>query len=144
MSIFVFGSNLAGVHGAGAARHAMNNLGAVFGVGEGRTGQAYALPTKDEHIQSLTTRQIFHYVQRFCVYANHHPEEQFFVTRIGCGLAGFRDFQIAPMFRNVPPNCILPIEWKVYLDNNTVARLTFHSWDDDQKAGRHEIPLPTG
>lgn len=130
MTIFVFGSNLAGIHGAGAARDALEKHGAQWGVGEGRTGNAYALPTKNHNIQTMSSREVATYVLRFCAYANKHPEETFFVTRIGCGLAGFRDFQIAPMFRCVPSNCILPIEWKALLDEGPWQ---FHSWDDNQK-----------
>lgn len=133
MSIFVFGSNLAGIHGAGAARDAHLNHGAVMGIGEGRTGNAYALPTKDWHIQSLSLREIAVHARRFILYANRNPTEQFFVTRIGCGLAGFKDADIAPLFRGVPFNCVMPIEWRVHLGDDASVRLEFHSWDDDQK-----------
>jgi len=111
-NIFVFGSNLAGRHGKGAALHARNVYGAVYGIGVGRTGNAYAIPTKDRYLKTLPLPGIKNYVDDFIVYARQHPELVFIITRIGCGLAGYRDEHIAPMFRDAPKNCILPIEWK--------------------------------
>ena len=134
--IFVFGSNTAGIHGAGAAREAVIKHGAVMGVGEGRTGNAYALPSKDQRLKTLPLHTVNYYVDTFCQHASDNLDTVFYVTRIGCGLAGFQDFQIAPMFNKVPSNCILPIEWKVYLPPNVTAQLTFHFWDDDQRANR--------
>lgn len=110
--IFVFGSNLAGRHGKGAALHARKVHGAVYGVGVGPTGSAYAIPTKDERIKTLPLERIEIHVADFLNYAKDHPELTFLVTRIGCGLAGYKDHQIAPMFRYTPENCILPNEWK--------------------------------
>lgn len=113
MEIFVFGSNLAGRHGAGAALYARYHWGAELGVGEGRTGSAYALPTKDAALRPRTLDDIRRSVEVFCRYAAQHPELRFRVTRVGCGLAGFRDDQISPMFRGAPANCCLPDEWRV-------------------------------
>lgn len=113
--IFVFGSNLAGRHGAGAALYAADVYGAKFGVGKGRTGDAYAIPTKDHEIQTLPLDHIQVYVEEFLEYATLHLEETFFVTRIGCGLAGYQDKDIAPMFRGAPDNCIFDIKWKTYI-----------------------------
>ena len=112
--IFVFGSNLRGVHGAGAARHARLNYGAVMGVGEGRTGDAYALPTKDERLKQLPLKWIAAYVTSFRLYALSSPGLTFRVTRIGCGLAGYTDAQIAPMFTGAPANCVLPDGWREF------------------------------
>lgn len=109
--IFVFGSNLAGRHGAGAAQFAMRYRGAVYGVGEGRQGNAYALPTKDVKLHTLPLQTIREHVQTFLTYANAHPELVFEVTRVGCGLAGYKDKDIAPMFSRAPENCVLPREW---------------------------------
>ena len=109
--IFVFGSNLAGIHGAGAAAFARKNCGARIGVGVGMTGESYAIPTKDENIETLDLKTIEGYVDEFLEFARKNPRKKFFVTRIGCGLAGYTDSQIAPMFTRVPPNCILPPEW---------------------------------
>lgn len=114
-TIFVFGSNLAGRHGKGAALYAQHSYGAKYGVGRGRTGQAYAIPTKDEFVESLALESIEHYVKEFLEYARSYRDEVFFVTRIGCGLAGYTDAQIAPMFRGAPENCIFDIKWKDYI-----------------------------
>ena len=112
MLIFVFGSNLAGRHGAGAAKAAKELWGAVYGVGIGRQGRAYAIPTKDHSIKSLPLNQISYHVADFLIHAAAHPEDEFVVTRIGCGLAGYHDEDIAPMFSNAPVNCTLPEGWR--------------------------------
>lgn len=112
MKVFVFGSNLAGRHGAGAARHALRQYGAVYGVGVGRTGNAYAIPTKDENIMTLPLERIAGYVSDFLSHARKNPDTEFEVTRIGCGLAGYADAQIAPMFVTAPSNCQLPDGWR--------------------------------
>lgn len=111
-AIFVFGSNRAGRHGKGAAKFALENHGAIYGKGEGHFGNSYAIPTKDEYIQTLPLIQIFDHVKKFIAYANAHPELSFNVTRIGCGLAGYQDIDIAPMFKSIPTNIQLPSEWK--------------------------------
>lgn len=111
-AIFVFGSNLAGRHGAGAAKCARNHYGAEYGVGVGRTGDSYAIPTKDYNIKTLPLDRIQNFVSDFKVYALHHPELEFNVTRIGCGLAGYTDNDIAPMFKDAPSNVLLPKEWR--------------------------------
>jgi len=113
--IFVFGSNYAGRHGAGAALYARNNYGARYGVGKGHTGKAYAIPTKDGYLRSLPLNVINQHVEEFIQYATDHPELEFLVTRVGCGLAGYSDNQIAPMFKMAPNNCLLPDEWKPWL-----------------------------
>ena len=112
MKIFVFGSNLAGRHGKGAALHARLNHGAEYGRACGRTGNAYALPTKDRYIRTLPLESIQHYVNLFLSYAREHQELTFEVTRVGCGLAGYSDSDIAPMFKNAPDNCELPEGWR--------------------------------
>lgn len=118
-STFVFGSNEAGVHGAGAARYAMQKLGAVYGVGFGPTGKCYALPSKDHQIRTLPLWKMEkYYVPAFLKYAREHPGETFKVTQIGCGLAGFKAEQIAPMFADAPPNCFFDTAWLPYLSNS--------------------------
>lgn len=112
MTIFVFGSNLAGRHGKGAALFAKQNYGAIYGQGIGRQGNSYAIPTKGHQLEILSLQAIKLYVEMFIDYAINHPELSFQITRIGCGLAGYKDTQIAPMFTNLPPNCFLPKEWK--------------------------------
>jgi hypothetical protein len=113
--IFVFGSNLAGRHGKGAALYAKQNHGAIYGQGVGRQGNSYAIPTKDEKLRTLPLVDIAQYVEKFLRYAAYYKELEFEVTRIGCGLAGYKDWQIAPMFKNAPSNCNLPDEWKEYV-----------------------------
>lgn len=114
-TIFVFGSNLAGRHGGGAALAAARFFGAEYGVGIGMTGQSYAIPTKDKNIETMPLSEIAPYVGRFIEYAKAWPDVTFFVTRIGCGLAGYTDEDIAPMFADAPFNCDMPEEWASYL-----------------------------
>ncbi len=111
MTVFVFGSNLAGRHGKGAALDARVRYGAQLGVGEGPTGNAYAIPTKTGDLRTRSLDDIRVSVASFKVYAANHPDVTFQVTRVGCGLAGYRDDQIGPMFADVPANCVLPVEW---------------------------------
>lgn len=111
--VFVFGSNLAGRHGAGSALEARKNWGAEYGVGEGPTGQAYAIPTKDENLNPLSLTLIRMYVDRFLAYARQHPELTFRLVKIGCGLAGFAEVQIIPMFKESSANVVLPEGWRI-------------------------------
>lgn len=113
--IFVFGSNLAGRHGKGAALYARQHHGAIYGQGIGRQGNSYAIPTKDYYLNTLPLEEIERYVRYFLIYAEQHPELTFQVTRIGCGLAGYSNHQIAPFFKDAPSSCILPPEWEPYL-----------------------------
>lgn len=110
--IFVFGSNLAGRHGKGAALEARKNHGAIYGQGVGMQGCSYGIPTKDEQLKVLTLAEIQGYVEEFIHFAKVKPEWQFNVTRIGCGLANNKEEDIAPMFFGAPENCILPAGWR--------------------------------
>lgn len=110
-AVFVFGSNLAGRHGAGAAKFARMNHGAIYGRGTGRQGNSYAIPTKDLALKTLPLNKIQHYVAEFLAYARQNPELIFEVTKIGCGLAGYSESDIAPMFASAPTNCALPDGW---------------------------------
>jgi hypothetical protein len=110
--IFVFGSNEAGRHGKGAALHARNHYGAKYGRGFGRTGNAWAIPTKDGQLRTLPLERIAEYVRQFLVYAQQHPELMFKLTAIGTGLAGYTHEDIAPLFAHAPKNCELPGEWR--------------------------------
>jgi hypothetical protein len=103
--IFVFGSNLGGMHGGGAARIAYDKFGAVWGEGVGHFGQTYAIPTMQGGVETIKP-----YVDDFVKFAAEHPELTFLVTRIGCGIAGFRDEEIAPLFKECigMPNVLLP------------------------------------
>jgi hypothetical protein len=111
-AIFVFGSNAAGRHGKGAALTAARQFGATYGVGFGPTGRTFAIPTKDEHLRTYPVSKIASYVDSFLEYARQHPDIEFAVTRIGCGLAGHADHEMAPLFRDAPMNCHLPTGWR--------------------------------
>jgi len=113
--IFVFGSNLKGIHGAGSAKHAREVYEAEWGVGAGPTGRAYAIPTKDKNLRSLSLQEIEAHVHVFLFYAHRHPKLRFNIVAIGCGLAGYKPNQIAPMFRQAPSNCLLPEEFLLHL-----------------------------
>lgn len=111
--IFVFGSNFQGAHMGGAARVAKEKFGAVWGIGEGLQGRSYAIPTM-EGLDNLRPA-----VDRFTSFAKQHQELKFFVTAIGCGIAGYQAEEIAPMFLEAArlPNVFLPISfWKVIID----------------------------
>ena len=102
--VFVFGSNLAGMHGGGAARVAYERFGAVWGCGVGLQGQSYAIPTMQGGVKTIKP-----YVDEFIDFARSRPDLFFYVTRIGCGIAGFADSEIAPLFaaaRAVPNICL--------------------------------------
>lgn len=106
--IFVFGSNKEGMHGGGAARIAYEEFGAEWGVCVGMTGQCYAIPTMDRSIGIIRK-----HIDDFTAYAKAHPELTFLVTRIGCRIAGWRDSEIAPLFKQASAldNVTLPEEF---------------------------------
>ena len=110
--IFVFGSNLAGRHGAGAARFAVQHHGAIYGQGIGLQGQSYGIPTKDEQIETLPLLEVSQHVETFKEFARSRPELTFYVTPIGCGLAGYKRPQIRPMFDGMPENCRFAETWE--------------------------------
>ncbi len=112
--VFVFGSNLAGIHGAGAAKAALDFFGAKWGFGEGFMGSSYAIPTKGHLITTLPLHMIEEHITRFVQFTKDNPELNFFVTRVGCVLAGYSDKEIAPLFRGAI-NCSFAEEWKGYL-----------------------------
>ena len=112
--IFVFGSNLAGRHGAGAAKFAHERYGAEYGVGLGQTGCAYAIPTKDDNLNTLPLDNIEFFIEMFIKHAELNPDDEFLLTPIGCGLAGYRRDQIKPLIEkyNRPSNVIYTKEWE--------------------------------
>lgn len=118
--IFVFGSNLSGRHGKGAAKLAKSWFGAVNGIGEGITGNTYALPTKDHNLESLPLDTIQNHINIFLEHTTKNPNTQFMITRLGCGLAGYKDEEIAELFYNFftkndiekPANILLPFIWE--------------------------------
>jgi hypothetical protein len=112
--IFCFGSNQRGIHGAGTAKIAAQQYGAQFRVGEGRTGNAYAIPTKITPYKVRRLIDIQASVDMFLEYARAHADLEFHVVRIGCGLAGFSDEQIAPLFADAPANCRFDPRWEKY------------------------------
>lgn len=120
-AMFVFGSNAPfGRHGRGAALIAMQRFGARYGQGVGAVGRSYAIPSKTSATKTgpltvLPLATIAGYVATFLDFARAHPDTPCFVTRVGCGLAGFRDADIAPLFRAAPPNCDFPAEWRPWL-----------------------------
>lgn len=114
MTIFVFGSNLKGIHGAGSARIAAQLWGAKYGVGEGPTGAAYAIPTKETPYKNRRLDEIAASVDRFLAYARQHPDREFYVVRVGCGLAGFTDKEMAALFRGAPENCGFDPLWEKF------------------------------
>lgn len=116
--IVVFGSNERGAHGRGMALVAKELYGAEYGVALGimGNGRCYGIPTKDRFIRSLSLQEIKKYVSMFIVFTLDHPEKSFWVTAVGCGLAGYKPHQIAPMFKDSSTNCNFPIQWKEYLE----------------------------
>ena len=106
--VFVFGSNLRGMHGGGAAATAYRCFGAVWGQGVGLQGQSYAIPTMQGGVETIKP-----YVDEFIVFAKEHQELRFLVTKIGCGIAGFRDEEIAPLFADAMDlkNVVLPLDF---------------------------------
>lgn len=114
-AVFVFGSNLKGIHGWGAAKVARKRFGAVMGKGVGPMGRSYAIPTKETPHYVLTLAAIETHVADFIKYARAKPLETFWVTRIGCELARYNDEDIAPMFSDAPGNCNFAEEWRPYL-----------------------------
>ena len=106
--IFVFGSNLRGMHGGGAAYAAYRKFGAIMGQGVGLHGQSYAIPTMQGGVETIRP-----HVDEFIEFAKNHPELTFLVTRIGCGIAGFTDEEISPLFEKAHDveNIVLPEGW---------------------------------
>jgi hypothetical protein len=127
--IFVFGSNLEGQHAGGAARIAYEKFGAVWGVGVGPTGRCYAIPTMHGGLKAIKP-----YVDQFVEYAKTHPMNRFLLTRIGCGIAGFKDEDIAPLFHKVLglPNVAIPAAW--------VGDIECCDFDDQFKSPDIETP----
>jgi hypothetical protein len=118
-TFFVFGSNLAGIHGKGAAKTAALKYGAQWGVAEGFTGRCYAIPTKDKNLKPRKLEDIARSVKTFLMAASVYPQRRLWVTAIGCGLAQFKPDEIAPMFYAcgpIPKNVWLPKEFQLNPD----------------------------
>lgn len=137
--IFVFGSNLAGSHGGGAARLAYKSFGAVWGQGVGLQGQCYAIPTMHGGIEAVKP-----YVDQFMEFAFSHREYTFLVTKIGCGIAAFTEYEIAPLFTKVIDleNVILPKEFVEIIHNNPcVSNIPAMTWNSKADFLDKYIPL---
>lgn len=131
--IFVFGSNEGGIHGAGAAAAAFNSHGAIWGKGVGHHGNSYAIPTKGTYSSgkglfvgsTLPMEAIDWYINEFLAYALKNPELTFQVTRIGCGLAGLKDEDVAPLFVGGQSNVFYDTAWKDFLTDDSQFWGTF-------------------
>ena len=113
--VFVFGSNLEGHHSGGAARIARDEFQAERGVGQGRTNMAYAIPVIARG-ETIALPDIKQSVRQFIAYADANPTLTFYVVRVGCGVAGYADSQVAPLFAGAGVNCIFSEKWKLWLD----------------------------
>lgn len=135
--VFVFGSNTAGIHGAGAARAAYENHGAHWGKGYGHFGDSFAIPTKG-HIEvsyqkyrvgdTLDMNVIEGFVAGFIAYAQTHPQTKFQITRLGCGLAGLKDEWVYPLFLLAPINCLFDSKWQHLLEQHPRAIGPYEYW----------------
>ena len=120
--IFVFGSNEAGMHGGGAAKTAQEKFGAIYGVPFGLMGQSFAIPTKDTRIETLPLSDILNYLVSFIKFTIDNPQLKFYLTKIGCGLAGYttnniksilwKAVDLATNNGELPQNIIIPIEFE--------------------------------
>ena len=121
--IFVFGSNLQGIHSGGAARVAHQKFGAILGQGVGIQGQSYAIPTMQGGVETIKP-----YVDQFIALAREWDQTTFYVTRIGCGIAGFRDEEIAPLFDEAYDlyNVRLPKSFAEIIERNRKMRGLAH------------------
>lgn len=115
-AVWVFGSNLAGRHGKGAALIARQLFGAIYGQGEGLMGQCYAIPTKGYQLQVLSLPTIARWAKSFCEFTYDRPDLRFFVSGVGCGLSGYHPREIAPLFKTAI-NCSFPDTWRPWLED---------------------------
>ena len=142
--ILVFGSNEAGIHGAGAAKYARLHHGAIMGQGMGLQGKSYALPTKGVNLSFMSLSDIGRHVAAFISFAKIRPDLTFRVTRVGCGLAGFKDTDIAPLFKEALPlkNVRLPQGWRHYIITGEVV--PFHDEPEDEPLRAAPAPRDVG
>ena len=109
--VFIFGSNAAGKHAGGAAAQAYEDFGAKWGIGEGLEGQSYAFPTLDANFQKVSNTRL--HASRLKLYecAERHPDKEFLLTKVGCGIAGFPEEKMRKLFANAPKNITKPRGW---------------------------------
>lgn len=144
MEIFVFGSNLAGRHGKGAALWARQHRGAIYGQCCGLQGQSYGIPTKDYNIQTLPLEDIKPHVEGFVRFAKNHPELTFKLTAVGTGLANHKAKDIAPMFFCIPRNVFIPMVWQGFYPGHPFWEgETTEAYDKSAKAIPTEVALDT-
>ncbi|WP_212611888.1 A1S_2505 family phage non-structural protein [Sphingomonas baiyangensis] len=137
----MFGSNLAGRHGKGAALWARQHRGAIYGQGHGIQNDSYAIPTKDHRLQTLPLWMIAGFIDEFLCFARKYWMRQFQLTPVGCGLAGYSREQIEPMFAGAPPNVIWPPEWlSCDSDGNPQGGNAVPSRSDDSAAPQGDRP----
>lgn len=123
--IFVFGSNEAGIHGAGAARIAFLKFGAEMGLGNGLSGNSYAIPTKDRNVETLPLDKVKSYIDEFIVFVLKHQNLTFYLTKIGCGLAGFTIEEIKNIFWEVIEEYRTESSKEQYLPSNLIIPKEF-------------------
>lgn len=109
--IFIFGSNLNGYHAGGAAKRALEQFGAVWGISEGLSGRTYAFPTLNKNMHKRTIKSLEDSRNKLFVTAEALPEYTFLLTKVGCGIAGFKEEKIAALFSECPDNIIKPKDW---------------------------------
>lgn len=122
---FVFGSDLGGRYETENAKIALQHFGSTRKISEGINGNAYAIPTKDAHLENLPLHEVQYKVNNFLQYAKEHPEIMFFVTRVGCDANGFTNAEIAPFFKGAPTNMDFPKEWSEFLLEKSKSRKRF-------------------
>lgn len=111
--IFVFGSNLSGMHGGGAANQAYQSFNAEWGVGEGLTGRCYAFPTMNEQMNKRDESELIESVKKLYACALVNLDKVFLLTKVGCGIAGYREEHMKNLFNKIkaPDNVVKPIGW---------------------------------
>jgi hypothetical protein len=112
--VFVFGSNLAGNHSGGTAKLALDKFGAEEGNGEGLQGQSYAFPTLTKKMEKRTEKNLKKSVDKLIGCANDNTTKIFLVTKIGCGIAGYKEEEMKMLFdrNDVSANIVLPEGWR--------------------------------
>jgi len=109
--VFVFGSNELGEHIGGSAKQALENFGAINGIGEGLTGQSYAFPTLNRSFKQRSHNKLRISVYKLYTVCYKNPDKEFLLTKVGCGIAGFSEDFMKKLFKNSPQNLILPNDW---------------------------------
>jgi len=145
--VFVFGSNKSGNHAGGAARLAVEKFGAVMGQAEGLQGQSYAIPTLDENMEKVDINKIASSVMELYEFAKNNPDKTFYVTKIGCGIAGFSIIEMGDMFKTMlaPQNVILPKEfcitkgYKVFNNDMTCRGFQYKEGETFEMNGKPEL-----